>query len=301
MFDTLNTACYIPEQDKYFVYLRGFHHEVADLPLNEKIRDIRVCESKDFHTWTSPKLLDFQGKDDYPLYTNVVSPYYRAPHVLTGFPTRYVERAAWSDSFDKIPGADERRMRCSIHPRYGLTVTDCVFMSSRDGYSWDRSDEAFMRPGPENGINWVYGDGYPALGMFEVPGVMPGEEPMIGMLSIAGHWSMQPTLVCLYTVRRDGFVSRHAGYEERTIVTKPFVLRADAIQLNFSTSARGYVCVDVLDANGFPITGLSSGEEFGDATGRAIAFPGDLKSVVNHTIRLRIRMRDADVYAIRFA
>lgn len=302
MFDTLNTACYDVSADIYRVYLRGFHHENEELGLNEKIRDIRFCESKDFRSFTSPKLLDFRGKDDYPLYTNVITPYYRAPHIFTGFPSRYVERSAWSDAFEQIPGAEARCMRCDIHPRYGLAVTDCVFMSSRDGITWDRADEAFIRPGPENGLNWIYGDGYPVLGQFEVPGVMPGEEPRLAILmSSIGHWSMKPAGMGLYTIRRDGFISRHAGYRERTVMTKPFLLRADEIYLNLSTSARGYVTVEVLDRNGFPITGLSSEEYFGDSTDRRIRFSGDLSRLNGNVVRLRLRMRDADVYAIRFA
>jgi hypothetical protein len=64
----------------------------------------------------------------------VVQPYYRADHVYVGFPSRYVEKKAWTPNFDQLPGVERRRQRMAVSPRYGLTVTDCVFMSSRDGF-----------------------------------------------------------------------------------------------------------------------------------------------------------------------
>ena len=34
-----------------------------------------------------------------------------------------------------------------FHPRYGTVITDGLFMTSRDGRTFHRWDEAFIRPG----------------------------------------------------------------------------------------------------------------------------------------------------------
>ena len=156
-FDTLNIAFWDKYTNQYICYIRNFHNVPGD-DLNAGIRDVRWMVSKDFKSWSVPVLLDFGNADDYPLYTNVVQPYYRADHVYVGFPSRYVEKKEWSPNFNQLAGADRRKERMKATPRYGLTVTDCVFMSSRDGKKWKRWDEAFLTPGPEREYNWVYGD-----------------------------------------------------------------------------------------------------------------------------------------------
>lgn len=75
----------------------------------------------------------------------------------------------WTANFDRLSGAEKRRQRYQCQPRYGLTVTDGMFMSSRNGQDWHRFPEAYMRPGPERPNNWVYGDCYPARGLVTTP------------------------------------------------------------------------------------------------------------------------------------
>ena len=58
-------------------------------------------------------------------------------------------------------------------PRFGTAVTDGQFMSSRDGRTFRRWDETFLRPGPEPMDNWLYGDGYQNLGLIETPAEDP--------------------------------------------------------------------------------------------------------------------------------
>ena len=50
-------------------------------------------------------------RDDYPLYTNVVQAYYRADHQFVGFPSRYVERKAWTPTFDQLASRERRLER----------------------------------------------------------------------------------------------------------------------------------------------------------------------------------------------
>ena len=298
-FDTLNTALWDSCSGKYLCYLRDFHN-VPQGDLNAGIRDIRWIESEDFRHWSEPVLLDFQGGDDYPLYTNNISPYYRAEGIFTGFPTRYVERREWNDNFEQLSGAPARKQRMKIHPRYGLATTDCVFMSSRDGKSWRRWDDAFYTPGPEWPLNWVYGDCYPALGMAETVSDIHPSLRELSMFGFQNHWSSQPAQLFRMTMRIDGFVSLHAGYRPQTAVTKPFTFTGNTLSINFSTSAMGSLRIRLLNEAGAPIPGYESCELFGDSLDRKVAFSSPLSSLSGQPVRMELRLSDGDIYSFIF-
>ena len=156
-FDSLNVAFWDPLGQHYWCYFRDFHNG---------LRDIRVSTSQDFLTWAEPELLRYVDSPEEQLYTNQVLPYYRAPHMFIGFPTRYVERP-WSPSFASLPDVEHRQRRMKFHPRYGTAITDGLFMTSRDGRTFQRWGEAFIRPGIERKHNWLYGDGYQNWGLIE--------------------------------------------------------------------------------------------------------------------------------------
>ena len=301
-FDSLNTILWDEITQKYMGYARGLHYydENNNLVCEkwEGIRDVRYIESVDFKNWSDPKLLDFGDADDYALYTNVVSKYYRANHVFTGFPTRYVERTEWTDTFDKLTGVEKRHERYNESPRYGLALTDCIFMTSRDGYQWKRYDEAILRPDPEEPNNWVYGDCFPAVGMIETPGSYPGTDNEISMYVKKNHWMEVPEDLYRYTMRIDGFVSYHATYKPQVLTTKPFIYDGDELIINFSTSAIGYLYIKIKDEDGNEI---NSYEIFGDKIDRKVGFmdgsPSQLKS---KPVVMEIKMSDADIYSFKF-
>ena len=198
-FDTQNIAFWDPVRKHYWCYIRDFHNGV---------RDIRVATSADFRTWTEPELLRYVDSPDEPLYTNQVLPYPRAPHLFVGFPTRYVERA-WSPSFLALPDPEHRRKRMKFHPRFGTAVTDGLFMTSRDGRTFHRWDEAFLRPGIERKHNWLYGDGYQNWGLIETAADDPLAPPELSIYVIEDNWK-GPTRLRRYTLRIDGFVALNA-------------------------------------------------------------------------------------------
>ena len=296
-FDTLNVAFWDRHTRQYFCYIRDFHDVPPGGPLNEGIRDIRWMTSDDFKTWTTPVRLDFGEVEDYPLYTNVAQPYYRGDHMFVGFPTRYVERKEWTPNFDQLPGAERRRKRMQLSPRYGLAVTDCVFMCSRDGKRWRRWDEAFMRPGPEREYNWVYGDCYPAVGMIETPSHLPYAAPELSMYAFDNHWGQIPAELRRYTIRIDGFVSYNATFAPQRVVTKPFTFAGRTLSINFATSAAGYVRIQLHGAG----TTLTSCELFGDSLARRVVFEdGDVSQLAGRPVTMEIEMSDADVYSFKF-
>lgn len=108
------------------------------------VRAIRTATSKDFLTWVNQADLTYRDSPAEHLYTNQVKPYHRAPHILIGFPTRYVERG-WSESMRALPEPEHRELRASSTPRYGTAITEGLLMASRDltcSLLWDRDYES---------------------------------------------------------------------------------------------------------------------------------------------------------------
>jgi len=298
-FDTQNVAFWSPEFNKYFCYIRDFHdYESPEWPYrNDGIRDIRYIVSDDFKTWTDPILIDFGGADDVPLYTNAVYRYPRATQMLVGMPSRYVERKVWNNNFDQMPDPEHRQRRIKVSPRYGLTTTDCVLMTSRDGIHWNRYDkEAWMTPGIERHLTWVYGDCYPAVGTIQTPSHLAGAPDELSFYTYDGHWSQQPTKMRRSTVRMDGLFSYRADYAGAKLVTKPLLYEGGQLSINFSTSARGYIYVTAKCGK----EAVHSCEIFGDSLDRTIAFDGDLDAFIGKEITLEFNMSDADLYSMQF-
>jgi hypothetical protein len=106
-FDTHNISFWDPLRKHYWAYIRDFHNG---------IRDIRAATSTDYLTWTEPVLLKFNAVPDEPLYTNSIVPYWRAPHIFVGFPTRYSERPN-SPVLAQLPDWAHRQNRMKIRRR----------------------------------------------------------------------------------------------------------------------------------------------------------------------------------------
>src|SRR5262249_46209782 len=131
-FDSQNLAFWDTQIGKYRDYHRAFRG----------VRDIMTCTSDDFLTWTAPMFLEHGTAPRDHLYTNAILPYERAPHILLGFPTRF------------LPARQQ---------------TEPTFMSSRDGQAFLRWPEAIIpRTAPQdrdgNRSNYL------AWGLVQLPG-----------------------------------------------------------------------------------------------------------------------------------
>ena len=300
-FDS-NNLCYFDKKiNKYVAYIRDFHGIPANGDLNAGIRDARRSVSDDFINWSEPELIKFPDSCDYPIYTSQIMPYYRNPDILIGFPTRYCERTSWTDNFDKLCGKERRKSRLenAPHTRIALTVTDCIFMASRDGVNFYKCDEAFITPGPEYAENWIYGNCYPAYFMKETASEN-GTDSEISML--VGHYhtmsyceNTRPDEFVRYTVRKDGFAFYQAKYSGARVVTKPFVFEGKSMRINFSTSAKGSVYIVLRDNLG---NEARTCELFGDSTEREVSFEGvSLSDFCGREVTLEFEMRDAKIYS----
>jgi hypothetical protein len=272
-YDSLNCVSWDPIEMQYRVFDRYWSGHGF-----KGVRAIETRTSSDFLNWSEPT--PFAYADGVPIehfYTGAVTRCPGAEHVWLAFPKRFVPDRKLVPSH-KEPG-----------------VSDAVFMSSRDGVHWDRSFlEAWVRPGPDE-QNWTERSNMPAWGILETPG-----DPTTFSMYISEHYRWPTNRLRRLTVRKHGFASMHAGVSGGEFVTKPFTFTGGRLILNFATSAAGSVRVELQDEAGQKLD--ESPEFYGDAIEQAVTWQGG--GVAPHAgkaVRLRFVLKDADVYALRFA
>lgn len=291
MFDSQNVSFWSPAEGKYLCYYRVF----AD-----NIRRIVRSESADFIKWSPPVLLEYRHPSVTApvehLYTNQTHPYFRAPHLYVAVAARF------------MPGrrvlTDEQAAAIQVNPGYFKDTSDAVFMTTRPADGAGRAtyyDRTFLEGFIRGGIgtrNWVSRTNYPALNIVQTG---PAE-----MSVYVNQDYAQPTAhLRRYSLRLDGFASLHAGYLAGEMITKPLTFTGKNLKLNFSTSAAGGVKVEVQDAAGKPIPGVSledCREQIGNELERVVSWKGgaDLSMLAGKTVRLRFVLKDADVFAFQF-
>lgn len=285
MFDSQNVAFWSESERKYLCYFRVY----------TGVRRIARSESSDFVHWSEPVLMEYES-DGQPapieeLYTNQTSPYFRAPHCYLSVAARFVPgRQAISD---------EEAIRLQVAKNYYKDLSDAVLMTSRGGNAYERTFlSSFIRPGI--GLrNWVSRTNYPALGI-----VQTGPHEM--SIYVNQDYAQPTSHLHRYSLRLDGFASVRAEYGGGELLTKPLRFTGTRLELNLSTSAVGSIKVEIQDENGKPLPGFSADQcvdVIGNETDRMVRWKSgsDLSELVDKPVRLRFIMKDADLYAIRFA
>lgn len=306
-FDTYNVTFWDEETKQYFLYFRAFHRpngdEIEDwntTSLVSDIRDVRVATSPDFVNWTVHGRIKFaEGQSDMPLYTNQISRYYRARETFLAFPVRYTDRASVRQNLNHMPIADRRNYTTDNFGREGTAFTDCLIMTSNDGFTFNRRDEAFLTPGPENRYNWWYGNCYTAYGMIETKAEISGESNEISMY-VGENYRLKSTNFRRMTIRLDGFFSWYGPYKGAELVTKPFTFEGETMKINFASSCAGGVDIAICDENGSPIDGYMSYTIFGDSTDRTVEFDKPLSALNGKAVTLRIKLCDTHLYSFVF-
>ena len=151
----------------------------------------------------------------------------------------------------------------------------------------------FLRPGV--GLeNWVSRDNYPALNVVET-----GPQEM--SFYVNRHYGQPTSHLSRYTLRLDGFAALTAPYRGGEALTKPLRFTGRNLELNYATSAAGFVRVEVLSADGAKVA--ESGELIGDRIVRTVIWKDgkDLQEWQGKPVRLRFRMKDAELFSLRFA
>ena len=293
-FDSQNIAFWDATRGEYRAYVRDFHGTRDAAAREVAVRDVRTCTSPDFLAWTEPQWLSYEPERFAEIYTNQINSYYRAPHLFVGLPMRYVT------GHGHVTELNERISRSQ--ERFGTSYTDTALMTSRDGRTFDLWGEAFIRPGPVAKGRWHYGANGTALGMLETPG--EGGTTELSLFVDEGGWD-HPSRLRRYALRVDGFASLRAGAAGGEVLTRPLIFAGDRLVLNISTSALGWLRVEVRDREGRTLDGFAEDdcvEVFGDDIEHEVRWQGapDLGRLAGTPVRLRFTMRDADLYSLRF-
>lgn len=285
-FDSQNLPLWSEAEGKFVAFGRTW---------KDGKRRISRWESTDFRNWSGSTLMEYAGPDGTEavveeMYINQTTPYFRAPHLLKATAARF------------FPGrqvlTDAQAKAIRVDPGYFKDTSDCVLMTSRGGAVYDRAlPGALIKPGigPRN---WVSRSNYPACGI-----VPTGADRM--SLYVFQDYGQPTAHLHRWSWRVDGFSSLTADTRGRAL-SRPLTFRGGSLELNFATSAAGFVKVGLRDASGGAVPGFSIDEcpeIIGNEPARRVAWRSnpDLRSVAGKPVRIEVEMADADLFSLRFA
>ena len=263
-FDSQNVAFWDPVERLY----RDFHR----MPRNGH-RDVMTCTSKDFLTWTEPVFLEYPGAPQEHLYTNAVRPYFRAPHILLGFPTRYQPKNS------------------QVEP---------ILMASRDRRTFQRWPQALIpitAPKDRDGNR----SNYMTKGLVQ----LVDNDRELSVYATEAYARGPDSRVRRFTFRTDGFVSVRSGDKPGELLTKPVTFAGSRLEVNFVTRNGGKVRVELQGADGSAIEGYALTNctpLIGDEIGQAVSWKGapGIAALAGKPVRLRFELKNADVFSYRF-
>ena len=288
-FDGGNTMFWSEAEQAYALYYRIYEGDGG------RGRTMARTTSKDFLNWSEPVAMTYGNTPPEQFYTNNTQPYFRAPHIYVALAARFMEGRGVL--------TEQQAERIGLESAQGHSyVNDCsdgVLLTSRAGSTqYDRTFmEAFVRPGP-GPENWVSRTNYP------LTGILPyGPDHM--MFWVSRHYMQDTWHIERQILRLDGFVSVNAPHSGGEMLTRPLVFAGKDLELNFRTSAAGYVCVEIQDGAGRALSGYSikdCPEIIGDEVARTVSWGKgtDVSQLAGQTVQLRFIMKDADLYSFRF-
>jgi hypothetical protein len=270
-FDSQNIAFWDAERGEYRAYWRyfsaGYTDERGWKPSG--VRAIRTATSKDFVHWSPHADLQYGDAPPEHLYTNAVRPYFRAPHLFIGFPTRFQPKTE------------------QVEP---------VFMSSRDGVNFRRSAEELIpitAPQDRDGNR----ANYMTHGLLQ----LPGNDRELSVYATERYYAGNGSRVRRFTFRTDGFMSVHAP-QAGTLITRPFTLEGARLVLNLIS--QGGCRVELQDASGKPLRGFAAADckpVTGDFVDHVVAWEGGtLGPQIGRQVRLRFDLNEVDLFALQF-
>jgi len=267
------------------------------------IRTIAFSTSDDFVRWTEPELILRPDTQD-----PVADEFYQMPVVAyagryVGFLWVYHNSPRWAGAANpprlaNLRGLQQRmdtQLTYSHDGRRFLRVADrATWLPTGPPGAWDEgmvTASTLLERGDEL---WLYYSGIGALHTYE---------SLQTLRQVVGG-KRRMAAVGLAKLRRDGFVSLRAGRDEGILVTRPLTLDAPSELVVNADARRGSVAVEVLDPVLDPLPGFARADAVPltrDAVRHGVAWKqgSDLSALRGKTVRLRIWLRDADLYSIQ--
>jgi len=263
-FDSQNLAFWDSTRGRYLAYHRKFR---------DGVRDIMVASSTDFLNWTEPEYLKYGDAPEEQLYTNAIRPYFRAPHLLVGFPTRFQPRNQ------------------QVEP---------VLMTSRDAKNFRRWPEPLIpidAPQDRDGNRSNY--------MTSALLSLPDRPREMSVYATEAYYEGPGSRVRRFSFRTDGFVALRSGAAGGELVTRPLRFDGDRLQVNFRTADAAGIRVELQDVGGQPIPGFSLDDcrpLVGDEIDGPVVWGAgkSLADLAGQPVRIRFVGRDADLFAFVF-
>ena len=283
-------------------------------------RSFQVMTSEDFDTWTEPVLsiaADEQDDQQLPQHIEAARPILQAPDdpdlmrtelygvgimpyesVYLGFPwVFYVNNnSLWSGNQEgpitlQLIASRElyRWHRCGGRKQI-IRQGDVRSAADRDWDSGMITTAAY--PFIHNDRIWLYYGGH---NLTHGDSALYRDDPRRGVDATAA--------IGLATWRLDGFMSASAGEQPGTLTTKPFAFEGERLIIN--AVARGEVAVELQDEAGQAIEGYqldACDALVGDELRHIVTWRGksDVSAFAGGKVRLRLRLRDADLYSFKF-
>ena len=260
-FDSQNLAFWDANRGEYRAYWRISSNNV---------RAIRTATSKDFAHWEHQADLTYGEAPAEHLYTNAIRAYFRAPHLLIAFPTRFQPKNQ------------------QVEP---------VFMTSRDAVKFRRWEEPLIpitAPKDRDGNR----SNYMAYGLLQ----LPGQDKELSVYGTEAYYKGPGSRLRRFVYRMDGFVSASAGAEGGSLTSKQLTFTGSKLSLNVASKGRSRV--ELQDANGQALPGFALDDctpITGDFVDGHVAWKGgDLSTLAGKPVRLRFELKDASLYAFQF-
>lgn len=280
-FDSQNVAFWSEHEQRYVCYFRTFY---------DGYRTMNRAVSDDFIHWSKGVQMTYGDTPREQLYTNQTAPYFRAPHIYVAIGGRFME--------GRRVLTDEQTKALHLDGVYYNDCSDVYLMITRGGNEYIRTFmESFIRPGIGMN-NWVSRTNYPALNVIQT-----GENEM--SLYVNQDYAQPTAHLRRYSMRLDGFSSLSAPFAGGEMLTKYFTFSGNRLEINYATSSAGGLKFEIQDEAGTPVPGYTmedADEIIGNEIARFVSWKGktNVQPLASRKIRLRVRMKDADLYSVKF-
>jgi hypothetical protein len=285
MFDSQNVAFWSETEGCYICYFRTWTGKGY-----AGFRTVSRTTSTDFLHWTPAHAMSYGNTPMEHIYINQTHPYFNAPHIYIAVAARFMP--------NRQVLTDDQAQRIQVNPKYFQDCSDAVLMTSRGDTVYDRTFmEAFIAPGLGR-ENWVSRSNYPALNI-----VQTGTNEM--SVYVNRNYAQPTSGVHRYSMRLDGLASLYAPYAGGEMISKPIRFIGEHLEINYRTSAAGEIYVEIQDENGNVLPGFSLQDcqpIIGNELARIVSWKNNpsLAALQDRPIRLRFRLKDAHLYAIKF-